>query len=419
MRLRFSATCCALFFLSCGSAGARDVAVSTATELATAISAAQPGDRLLLAPGTYAPAGNLTCSANGSPAAPILIRATIPGSALIRFTGGVVEGFRVSGAHWHFEGLVVEGACALDANCEHAFHLFGDADGTQIRGSVLRDFNAQIKSNIGGAGGFPDDVRIERNSLYDTRARQTSNPVTKIDVVGGRRWLIRANTIYDFEKAQGNLISYAAFLKGNSRDGVFERNLVICQRDFAGGVRIGLSLGGGGTSPDSICEDGSCDPEHQNGVLRNNLVLNCSDVGIYINRGANSLVQHNTLFATTGIDIRFATSSADLRNNLLGGAIRFRDGGTGSSAGNLAGVAAATFRSWFTDPDGADFSLLSGSAFIDQGVAAPLVTDDYCGRPRTDGLPDIGALEFADGLTCRTEVAGGFGERVFRDGFGD
>ncbi len=57
----------------------------------------------------------------------------------------------------------------------------------------LRDFNAQIKSNQ-LAGVFPDDVVVERCELGDTAARNTAQPVTKIDVVGGRRWRLRANS---------------------------------------------------------------------------------------------------------------------------------------------------------------------------------------------------------------------------------
>jgi high frequency lysogenization protein len=48
---------------------------------------------------------------------------------------------------------------------------------------------------------------------------------------GGRRWQLRGNFIHDHAKGEGNGVSYAAFLKGNSRDGLIERNLVICESD--------------------------------------------------------------------------------------------------------------------------------------------------------------------------------------------
>src|SRR6185503_17783326 len=107
---------------------------------------------------------------------------------------------------------------------------------------------------------YPDDVVITETQFYDTRPRQTSNPVTKLDVVGGRRWILSHNTFHDFEKAGGDGVSYAAFFKGNSRDGQMLFNRVTCAQAFTGGTRIGLSLGGGGTGPDSICDDGTCTP---------------------------------------------------------------------------------------------------------------------------------------------------------------
>jgi parallel beta-helix repeat protein len=410
--------------LAAQAAGALVVPVSDVPALRTALLNAAPGHDIVLAAGTYVIDGNLNCAAAGTAAAPIRVRAATPRSVLLRFgsSGGViVEGFRVSGAHWRFEGLDIEGACSSDADCEHAFHVYGNAEFFTLRDSVLRDFNAQIKSNgvlQGGVYVYPDDALIEYNRFYDTRGRDTGNPVTKIDVVGGRRWRVRGNTLHDFQKLGGDTVSYAAFLKGNSRDGVFERNLVRCSQAFSGGVRLGLSLGGGGTAPDAICEDGSCTPEHQNGILRNNIVMSCNDVGIYLNKAANTRVQHNTLYATNGIDVRFAASTADLRNNVLAGQIRQRDGGTTTAnLGNLVNVASGSFTAWFQAPADADFRLRDGVALVNQGVAAPLVTEDFCANRRDDGLADIGALEYDEQGGCATGSGGGLPLRLFADGF--
>ena len=406
-----------------GKVGAAIVPVHDGAELRAAIDEAAPGDEIVLAPGTYEIGGNLVADTPGQPDAPIVVRAAAPRSVLVKFNnpGGFAEGFRLLAPWWRIESLDIEGACPVDSECEHAFHLAGDADHVVIRDNHVRDFNAQIKSNgspqQGGGNAYPDDVLIERNVLYDTRPRQTASPVTKIDVVGGRRWIVRGNLIHDFEKGGGDTISYAAFLKGNSRDGLFEQNLVRCAWKTSGGVRLGLSLGGGGSAPDPICEEGTCTPEHQDGILRNNIVMDCSDVGIYLNEAARSSIQHNLLYGTGGIDVRFAASTADLRNNLLQGAIRNRDGGTHTSAGDLAGITPAQFAQWFLDPAGADFHLLDGSALVDQGVAAPLVLDDFCGAARDDGAPDIGALEYAPDASCATDVGGGVADRLFADGF--
>lgn len=395
--------------------GAGVVPVATPAELVAAIDGASPGDVITLAPGTYDISQNVNCDVAGTAAAPIVVRASTHLGSLIRFDA--LEGFKVSARHWVFEDLDIQGVCAVDSDCEHAFHVFGDADFLRLRRNRVRDFNAQVKSNISspGSGIFPDDVVIEGNEFADTAARQTANPVTKLDVVGGRRWIVRANFIHDFEKAQGDHVSFAAFLKGNSRDGLFERNLVICERDHSGGVRLGLSLGGGGSSPGSICEDGTCSPEHQHGTLRNNVIVNCpQDVGIYLNAAADSRIYDNTLVANTGIDVRFTASTADLRNNLVSGAIRNRDGGSSTQSANLTGVTTVQYQQWFADPLAADLTLLDGTAFVDLAEPLAAVPDDYCGAIRGTA-PDRGAVEYA-GTTCDTTQAGG-GADVFRDGF--
>ena len=410
-----------LLATSAGVASGAIVPVSTAAALRTAIDNAQPGDVITLAPGTYVITQNLLCDTPGTADRSIVVRAAAPGSAVIQ--SSALEGFKVSAPYWTFENLVVEGTCADDSDCEHAFHIFGNAEWTVIRRNVVRDFNAQIKSN--GAGNpfvFPDDVLIEGNELYDTAARQTSNPVTKLDVVGGRRWVVRANAIHDYEKGGGDGISYGAFLKGNSRQGIFERNLVRCRTPgspFNGGIRLGLSFGGGGSGPPSICEDGTCTPEHQNGVMRNNLILACDDVGIYLNAAASSGIYANTLYDTDGIDVRFLASSADLRDNVLSGQIRNRDGGTSTEGNNLEMVSLAEWEAWFATPAAADFTLSDGSSIVDAGAPLDAVADDYCGALRRSGPPDLGALEYptpAPLAPCVTSLAGGATE-LFRESF--
>ncbi|MFK7956583.1 MAG: hypothetical protein AB8B96_10835 [Lysobacterales bacterium] len=408
-----------LFFaLACdGNAGTRDVA--TPGELIAAIDSALPGDVITLLPGTYGiSATRISVSRSGTSSQPITVRAPALGDALIRWdsAGSFVEGFLISAPWWRFENLDIEGVCSNDSDCEHAFHVVGGADSTILRGNRLHGFNAMLKAN-GSSGEFPDDVLVERNELFNAAPRNTANPVTPIDVVGGRRWVVRGNTIYDFAKGGGNQISYAAFLKGNSKDGLIERNLVICERFHSGQVRLGLSLGGGGTGPDSICEDLSCSPEHEGGIVRNNLVINCpADVGIYLNEAASSQVHHNTLYNNTGIDVRFAASSVDLRNNLLSGEIRNRNGGTSTEVDNLENLSNAQMESWFADPANGDFSLLDGAALVDQGMALNSVERDYCGVLRGNPLVDLGALEYSRSGQCDTTVGGGRSQ-IFADGF--
>jgi len=383
---------------------AQEVHVATVTELTDAVDNAQPGHEIILAAGAYVISNTLYADTPGTATDPIVVRAETLGDALLRIDDQV--GFQVSAPHWTFENLEVEGVCADHSTCEHAFHIIREADFTTVSHCVMRDFNAQIKGNgdpVGGVMTFPNDVVVENSELYNTTSRLTANPVTPIDVVGGQRWIVRGNFIHDHHKAFSDTISYAAFFKGNSRDGLFERNLVACEYLHTGGIRLGLSLGGGGSYPDSICEDADCSVEHTGGMLRNNIIVNCpADVCVYLNEAADTRVYNNLLYDCYGLDVRFAPSVADIRNNLLSDSINERDGGTAVEGINEVNVSNVQWTTWFMDPANLDFSLYYGTGLVDQGETLADVTDDFCLNDRDDGFNDLGAVEFDGDWTCVT-----------------
>jgi hypothetical protein len=309
-----------------GSAASDPVVTSDVGALRAAMAAATPGATITLAPGSYRIDHRaLEASRPGSAQAPIVVRAARPGT--VTLLSNVPVAIRVNAPHWRFENLVIDGACAAHDDCEHAFQVTGAASHFAAVNNTLQGFNAHVKIN--GAGGrFPDHGLIEANTLSNPAPRATRKPVTPIDLVAASDWTVRGNIIRDFIKAGGDRISYGAFAKGGGSGNLFERNLVWCEQALAGqpGQRVGLSLGGGGTGK-PYCRDGRCVTEQERGVLRANLVVGCSDVGIYLNSAADSQIEDNTLVDTAGIDVRFATSSARIDGNLVDGPIRSRDGG--------------------------------------------------------------------------------------------
>lgn len=385
----------------------QELRVSDGAQLLRALNQAEAGSLITLEPGQYElNQRSIRLPRGGNRYQPIIVRAEQLGQARIRLE--TLEGFVVSEPFWIFENLEIEGSCSNHNQCEHAFHIVGRADATILRNNRIFDFNAHIKGNgltIKGQRITPDDVLIEGNSFFNTSVRETANSVTPIDVVNGQRWILRGNLIADFAKGRGNRISFAAFLKGESSDGLIDGNLVICRLRLweDPGVRVGLSLGGGGTGH-SVCPGGHCDYEHQGGVVRNNVVMHCpDDVGIYINKGVNTLIHNNLLYNTLGIDVRFVESNAELFDNLFDGRLKRRDGARAEEHNNLAGLSKRQWSDWFAAPEVGDFTLKRGDELVDRGTpldAESSFKTDLCGRFRDLERPDIGPFEYSEPTTC-------------------
>jgi hypothetical protein len=372
--------------------------VSTIESLRQAIESAVPGDVILLQPGIYRIAQSyITFTQPGTADAPITVRSPHLGSVTLE--SELPEALKVDAPYWRFENLVLKGICPDDGACDNGFHIVGRAERTIIHNSRIEDFNAQIKIN-GENGHFPDDGRIEHTTLIDNHARRTGASVTPIDLVAANGWAIEDNFIADFVKDGGNHVSYGAFAKGASRGTVFTRNVVLCEWRLRepGTEAIGLSFGGGGTDQPLMRDMGRSGYEHADGTMSENLIAFCSDDGIYLNRATNSVIRHNTLIATSGIDVRYPETIAQVDANMVDGPIRARDDGLlwedGNESGSLAGmfVGRNPVRGFFMDPARLDLRWRSLPELIatDPGV-------DLCGADWT-ALSPAGA--FRDFRAC-------------------
>ncbi len=374
------------------------ILVTSADQARAAIANANPGDVITFSPGVYKFSGiDISVDRAGLQDARIIVRAEVPGTVKLQLS--LLEGFHITAPYWTFENLYLQGNCEIQSNCEHAFHVVGNAHHFIARNNTIVDFNAHFKVSMADHQ-IPDDGVIEYNSLSNSEVRHTESSVTLVDLVAASHWRIEHNLITDFIKAGSDKISYGIFAKGGGQENRIVNNLIICEHHLHGevGQRVGLSLGGGGTGQ-AFCRDHRCVTEQDRGVIESNLIMACSDDGIYLNKAAASRIIKNTLIDTGGIEVRFAESIADVEGNLVDGKIRSRDGGLIRARDNIDTKMLSLFvgyhpvRSFFNNPSMMDLTWRQRPA--NMSVSAP-VSNDLCEGNKLAKL--VGA--FDDFNTC-------------------
>lgn len=246
--------------------------------------------------------------------------------------------------------------------------------------------------NVNGGFGYADYGVIE-NSVIGYTNGGTQGVVEGIDIIAGKGWVVRGNTFENVKRPDGG-VAYAVFAKANSIDTIIENNIV--KNSF-----IGISFGGGGSGL-SFFRNQDTTYEHRGGIIRNNVVYGMVDTGVYLNKATGFKVYNNTILNTGGgvgsIEPRFAETSGEIRNNLLGVAVKLRNSATAVQSNNLTGAN----DTWLADPAQGDYHLhpFFGAGARDIGVPLSEVPTDMDGQTRPYGsAPDVGADEFVPNET--------------------
>lgn len=224
-------------FVSAAMAGAAvapaaEVRVGTADEFRTAVAAATPGTRVILAGGNYGN-GFRFAGLRGEPGRPIVIAAADPANPPI-FEGGSVALHLSAPAHVELAGLVFRRHSGNGINID-------DVGGNRPEGGAHHVILRGLRITDIGANGNHDGIKISGVSDFQildcTIERWGTRGGSAIDAVGCHRGLIAGNTLRH-DDAPG---CTGVQCKGGSSDIAIRRN----RFESAGGrgVNIGGSTG--------------------------------------------------------------------------------------------------------------------------------------------------------------------------------
>jgi hypothetical protein len=384
------------------------VVASQADELRSIVGSAENGTTVLLHDGFY------DMSDGGS--SQLLF--DTPGVTLRSFSGNraavILDGGYITGELVSIQASDVTIAdLTLQRAYYHPIHISGP-EGSPISGvsiynvRVIDPGEQAIKINP-VVDGWVDDGAIECSliKLTPTGRSEIRNSCYTggIDAHAAAGWTVRRNRIEGFWCASG-LSEHGIHFWKASRDTLVEQNVIV---DCARGVGFGLgSSGGTRVYPDDPYPDID-NKGHIDGVIRNNFIAandaalfssgSGFDTGVGLEQAAGARVLHNSVASSasprsSSIEWRFASTFAEIANNLTTHVLRARDGAQANLQGNIstAGV------DWFTNVAAGDLHLeLPGEATVDAGTMLPAgwAERDFDHQSR-DSLPDVGADERAD-----------------------
>ena len=368
------------------------------------------GDTLIVKAGTYAGEFTITGPSGTSgahttiktaPGATVILSGPGFNSGRIKITGGCsfidFIGFTITNYN---QGLYLDDDVGTSTPCSNV----------TVDGVTIHDVGQEGIAVRAGSASGPRNFVIKNSTVYNTGRldpNQNGEGIylgnsSAIDVTNGVTLL--NNTIHD-------VTSECIELKGDSHDNIVDgNNLSHCITSGAG-----FGNGGGAIEIDEP-RNTTTDP-HQ--IVRNNVIHdlpNASGVtkrGIRAGTGAtiynnilynigssyscilsnssnySRLIYHNTVDCSASNAVVNSGTTADIRNNL------------GPAGTNNLTISS----SYFVNYSAHDYRLLSSSAPINAGAnLAATVPKDIAGTSRsTNGLPDLGAYEFASSSATAPE----------------
>ncbi len=391
-----------------------DVSPADAPQLGSIVLAAQSGDVIRFADGTYDVSDD------------VVMNVATPNVTLISASRDASKVIIDGGAHTAREIIQVSASNVTIAHLtirnarDHLVHFYpgagADQHGGVLYGVALVDGGQQfVKSNTDKSNAefatahFVDDVVVACSSFTMTaagRAYVPTNPDNAgypcytggIDAHGARGWIVRRNRFEGIYCDVNSLAEHAIHFWQTGRDQVIEQNILV---NNARGIGLGLGDGNGlnerpyTDAPHASDMQGSYAGNYD-GTIRNNFVyadVSAADCGICLEQAMGAKLLANTVVYTgaaagNAIEYRFEDSLVTI-DNTIATVILMRDQGRAT----IGSVQIAPPLSQFVAPATGDLHLAASAVdAIDRGTPLAEVTDDIDGDARGTP-PDLGADE--------------------------
>lgn len=413
--------CAALAAIHLGSS-AYAVEIGPGDDLENAVAALSPGENLVLRGGTYFFDKNVTLTANGTAAQPIIVSAKSGERPIIEQATNNQNVVEINGSSYLvFRGIEFTGG-------SHGIRLINSDFITIEDCEVHETGDVAISAN---SGGTYEGLKILRNHIHHTNGTGEGMYLgCNNDGCRIANSLIEGNYVHDTNRAsveQGDGIEIKEGSYGN-----IVRNNVIHDTKFPG-ILLYSTVGNG---PQNIVEGNvvwnSSDNTMQvaaDAIIRNNIVLgNVSFQAHQSGSPSNIEFVHNTIInAGVGIVVRNVSGPVLIANNAVysqSQAINLISGDLSQVqlVGNVGAGGSSGGGSGYVDGNGINVDMINGnyagappidpfpasaSALIDAGNAAYVPATDFNGTSRS-GIPDAGAYSFVSSGNPGWVIAEGF-----------
>ncbi|MCM8540375.1 MAG: right-handed parallel beta-helix repeat-containing protein [Lentisphaeraceae bacterium] len=349
---------------------AREYKARDSKSIKKALLSAKAGDVITVKPGEYDMGDTFATGKDGTEKKPIILQCSgEKGYAVLKVSGQV--GFRIKSKFWVIKGVHTQGS---ESKTQATVFMDGPGGAGNIKmidckisGSALHGMKSAAKRDIG-----VHNIYIENTELYDTA-------FTGFDIVSGNNWVIKNCYVHDYGKQKG--VSYGIFLKGGGKNGIIDGCFVDGK---ASSTTVGISFGGGLTGEQWLpLIDGKIAPEHFEGIARNNIVVNTTDVAYHSNNASNCHYYNNLAWNCKNFQRQKSyPDDPRLFNNLIAGKYR----GVHSDSDNNINELDAK---WFVDPEKNDFRLSKEGIrkLKRKAVKSDKCPSDMFGQQRKDLYP--------------------------------